>query len=60
MKPYATMTDDELDAERLRLSQKAADLARDLNGVNRELETVRREGHRRFCDRVRPLAERKA
>ncbi len=59
MKPYATMSDDELSAEKRRLSQKAADLARDLAAVNRELDSIRREDHRRFCERVRPIAEGK-
>jgi hypothetical protein len=52
MTTYPTLSDDALTAEKRRLSQKAADLARDLNAVNRELDEIRREDHRRFCNRL--------
>lgn len=59
MTTYTTLSDDALTAEKRRLSQKAADLARDLNAVNRELDEIKREDHRRFCEKVRPLMEGK-
>ena len=55
MTPYATLSDDELAAERARLSQKASDLARDLAAVNRMLRELDFEKHRRSS--VRPMEE---
>lgn len=54
---YAALSDDALDKEKRRLSQKATDLARDLNAVNRQLDAIKREEHNRFCDRVKHLTK---
>ncbi len=56
---YATLSDSDLDKEKRRLSQKKADLSRDLGHINHELELIEREDHRRFCDQIRPIMEGK-
>lgn len=59
MTTLSTLTDDALTAELRRLSQKKADLERDLNAIADKIHDLLAEDHRRFCERVRHMTEGK-